>query len=224
MLYALPPLSIIIALIIHYFSQRLDLPLYERLKLLVDTLGEPGTNVSELKVQEEALSQLANVSFSLIRFFIWGGRTKDTVITSLKQLILDDNMILVTALSNISSVPIPGMSPLSFRGRFIVNIYATTGKGDQGMIDWGHRMAEALVILFEAHNKIIPLVVHQVGLEQNQTSPLGLYPPPLQRMTLPYLTLSLSFQNPSTECRSKCLVLIADTFVDNILPMSLSLI
>ena len=55
------------------FSQRLDLPLYERLKLLVDTLGEPGTNVSELKVQEEALSQLANVSFSLIRFFIWGG-------------------------------------------------------------------------------------------------------------------------------------------------------
>ena len=173
-------------------------------------------------------------------------RTKDTVITSLKQLILDDNMILVTALSNISSVPIPGMSPLSFRGRFIFNIYATTGKGDQGMIDWGHRMAEALVILFEAHNKIIPLVVHQVGLEQNQTSPLGLYPtsspPPfykqilfiptlipftlLQRMTLPYLTfsLSLSFQNPSTECRSKCLVLIADTFVDNILPMSLSLI
>lgn len=36
------------------------------------------------------------------------------------------------------------------------------------MVDWGHRMAEAFVIIYEAHNKVVPLIVKQVEMEQNQ--------------------------------------------------------
>lgn len=40
----------------------MELPLYERLRTLVEALGEPSTNMAQIKENEEALTQIGNVS------------------------------------------------------------------------------------------------------------------------------------------------------------------
>lgn len=65
-------------------------------------------------------------------------------------------MTLAMALANVAATPIVGKA-----------------EGNTAMVDWGHRMAEALVLLFEVHNKAVTLIAHQVEYELGQTSRLG---------------------------------------------------
>lgn len=41
----------------------MELPLFERLRLITDSLGEPRSNITQIKECEEGLSQLVNVSY-----------------------------------------------------------------------------------------------------------------------------------------------------------------